>query len=526
VAKTLIALNFKIIKMKKIIYTSLVLFSVAIIWSGCKDDNYGNYPGGTVSAFIPMFDLRNLYKGADLNLTNSVMFGSDSIRGVVVSDHTSGNLPKGLLIVQDKLRLNQLRGIAIPIGENASKYVSGDSVHVKIQGGLLKRVDGILQILNISGTDIIKKAANKTIAANRVPSSFIFADPGKYESTLVSIVKGTFNPPLMPTDVLSGDKILNDGFENITLRTEATATFANVKPPFSGNYTGIVVTSSTTDGKLIPQIRLRNASDVTTLSSTIDVPEIVISGYISDVIGVDGNYEYIQFKATKNIDFSITPFAVVTTNNAGASMPATFPINGWALGGLRTFKFNLTSGTVAKGEFFYVGGGAKMINGASSTSIASSKWIRSFNTTTTDGDGFGLKNTGMLANSGNASGMAVFRGTTVVESSQPIDVIWIATGGLLYQAGPPSYGFRVANTDFYDAIDPITLKPQPFYRQGTNTISLIYTSPSDQGFFNQLGGVFDTGLGKWVKARSQKYFTLSKTSTLSEIENTFSTEIK
>ncbi|WP_316766833.1 DUF5689 domain-containing protein [Pedobacter frigiditerrae] len=511
--------------MKKIILNSLILLSVALAWSGCKDDNYGNYPGGNVSSFIPMFDLRNLYKGSDVSLTNPVMFGSDSIRGIVVSDHTSGNLPSGLLIVQDRLRLGQLRGIAIPVGTEAAKYVSGDSVHVKIAGGLLKRVDGILQVLNISAGDVKKKGSNRPIAANRVPSSFILTDPGKYESTLVSIVKGTYNPPLAPTDVLSGDKTLNDGFENITLHTEASATFANVKPPFSGNYTGIVMLKSSTDGKLVPQIRLRNATDITTLSSTVDVPEMVITGYIADVIGGDGNYEYVQFKATKNIDFAVTPFSLVTTNNAGASTPATYPVTGWALGGLRTFKFNLTSGTVAKGEFFYVGGAGKLINGASSTSMASSKWIRSFNYTTTDGDGFGTKNGGIFANSGNASGMAVFRGTNVVESSQPIDVIWIATGGLLYQAGPPAYGYRVGNTDLYDAIDPITLKPQPFYRQGTNTISFIYTT-ADLGYFNQLGGIFDTTLGKWVKARTQKSFTLTKTSPLSAIENAESTEIK
>lgn len=88
---------------------------------------------------------------------------------------------------------------------------------------------------------------------------------------------------------------------------------------------------------------------------------------MSDVKGGDGNYEYMQFMATRNIDFSEENFSVVVTNNAGASIPTGFPSKGWATGAAatkgnaRTFKFNLTSGTVAKGEFFYVGGAANKL---------------------------------------------------------------------------------------------------------------------------------------------------------------------
>src|SRR6202012_3076720 len=111
--------------------------------------------------------------------------------------------------------------------------------------------------------------------------------------------------------------------------------------------------------------------------------------------------------------------------------------NGWATGGgsvangsiaattFRTFKFNLTTGTAAKGTYFYVGGSAKTINGSGSTSIASSNWIRAFNYTTTDGDGFGIRNSGFFANSGNAFGMAVFNTTAVTKDTQPIDVMFV-----------------------------------------------------------------------------------------------------
>ena len=97
-----------------------------------------------------------------------------------------------------------------------------------------------------------------------------------------------------------------------------------------------------------------------------------------------------------------------------------------------------------------------MINGSGSTSMSTSNWIRAFNYTTSDGDGFGNKTTGLMANSGNAFGMAVFQDTAVTVSSVPVDVIFIATGGSLYTAGPPEKGYLIANTDFYDIVNPIT----------------------------------------------------------------------
>jgi hypothetical protein len=518
-----IAVKIKYIQMKKILFYTLLLFTVTLMWAGCKED--GNYPGGKISPYIPLFDLRNLYKGTDLTLSEDNMFGSAKIAGIVVSDHTEGNMPAGLLIIQDKRRLQQLRGITIPIGADASKYISGDSVVVTVAGGVLKRVDGQLQITGIPASAVTKISSGNIIPPNRVPSSYILADPSKYESTLVAIVKGTFDPIPAPTDVFAGDKLVNDGFENITMHTETSAAFAKNSLPVSANFFGVIFNTATNDAALIPRLQIRKASDVQVLSSTIENTPVIITGFISDVEGGDGNYEYMQFMATKDINFSTTPFSVVVTNNAGATNPTGFPSLGWATGSLattgasRTYKFNLTSGTVTRGEFFYVGGSAKLINGPSSTSIASSKWIRAFNYSTTNGDGFGLKTSGLFANSGNASGFAIFEGTNVTKDSKPVDVIMVGIGGSLFSASP-AMGYKIANTDFYDVIDPITLVPQPYYKQGSNTINLIYTA-ADQGYFYKLGGIYNTRLGKWVKARTQSNIDLTKTSELTEIEGTF-----
>jgi hypothetical protein len=513
--------------MKKIVYYITALVVLCSVWMGCKRDS--DYIPVTVSSYISLYDLRALYNGADVTLTTEKMYGCDKITGVVISDYAQGNLPPGYLILQDKRRLSQLRGIATSMGADAAKFVSGDSVTVTITGGTLTRADNILQIKNVPLSAVNKIEGGKSIAPNRVNSSAILADPLKYESTLVAIVKGGFDPLPKPTDKFSGDKFVNDGFDNITLHTEAGAAFANNSLPVSANFYGIVFNTPGADGKLIPQIRLRKSEDVQLLSSSTALTSVVISGFINDVSGGDGNYEYIQLLATTDIDFAVTPFSVVVCNNAGASTPGNFPANGWATGGgsitpattFRTFKFNLTSGTAKKGTYFYVGGAAQTINGSNSTSMASSNWIRSFNYTTTDGDGFGTRNGGFFANSGNAFGMAVFAGTTVTKDSEPIDVMFVSTGGNLFLAGSPAQGYKVTNTDFYDVINPITLQSQPYYRQGTNTACLTYTTPADQGFFYKLGGIYNARLGRWVKARTQSIVQLTKSSSINEIEAEF-----
>lgn len=521
--------------MKKII-NYLIVLSAVLIWTGCKHDDA--YEGGETSPYISNFDLRKMYKGTDVTLNTSNMKGASAVRGVVISDHSGNNLPAGLLILQNTRpvgAIDSLRGIAIAIGQDAANYVPGDSVHVKIDGGTLKRQDGILQILGVTSASVTKVGAGRIIPVNRVPSSAILARPNDFESTLVAIVKAGFDPVAAPAETYKGDKVINDGFDNFTLHTEPTASFANATGlNFNANYYGIVFNTVDANGKLKPHQRIRTIRDVTPLSSTPEIAAIVISGYMADAEGGDGNYEYMQFLATRNINFAVTPYSVVVTNNAGAATPTTvFPVKGWATGvdavtgtGLtaRTYKFNLTSGTAAKGTYFYVGGASKLINGANSTSIASSNWIRSKNYTTAtpasapagNGDGFGLYTSGLFANSGNASGFAVFEGTDVTVNSAPIDVIFIGDGGSVFNGS--TVGYRIANNDFYDKIDPITLQPQPFFKSGTNTLKYAYQLPSDQGFWNLLSGVYNADLGKWVKARTQTNLDLSKTSPLSNIE--------
>jgi hypothetical protein len=504
--------------MKKGLIYFFFLLSLISFW-GCKKETY---PGGEISPYIAIFDVRNIYKGNDVTLTKENMFGSTTIAAMVVSDHSGGNLPEGLLVVQDARRLSLLRGISIQLGADAAGFAPGDSVVIPVEGAVLKRVDGILQLTGIKKEDIKLVSSGNEVPITIVSSDKMIATPGDYESTLSVIVKGTFDPLPDPDAVLSGDKILNDGFDNITLHTEAGATFAKQTALINANYIGILFNTVGPDGQLKPQFRLRKGEDVMPLSPVIEVSPVIITGLITDVKGGDGNYEYVQMMATEDIDFAATPYAVVVTNNANASTPTGYPAKGWATGDMRTYKFSLSQGKAAKGTFFYVGGAGKAINGSGSTSMSTSNWIRAFDYTTNDGDGFGLKTGGLFANSGNASGVAVFKDSTVTADSKPVDVIFISTGGSLYSGGK---GYRIANTDFYDVVNPLTQAPQPFYRQGSNTLSLSYNT-ADLGYFYLLGGVYDLTLGKWSKVRTQTNLLLTKTSTISEIEGEGATVLK
>src|SRR5688572_6160191 len=121
--------------MKKVIIFSSFLLPLVLLWA-CKKDNY---PGGTVSDYIGMFDVRNIYKGEDVVLTKDNMFGATKITGVVVSDHSGNNLPKGLLVLQDNRRLSKIRGISVDIGDAAATYVPGDSLIINVEGKTLTR---------------------------------------------------------------------------------------------------------------------------------------------------------------------------------------------------------------------------------------------------------------------------------------------------------------------------------------------------------------------------------------------------
>ncbi|MGV3546411.1 MAG: hypothetical protein ACO1N4_05060 [Pedobacter sp.] len=256
--------------------------------------------------------------------------------------------------------------------------------------------------------------------------------------------------------------------------------------------------------------------------------QIIITGVMADPTGTDASvtsgvkaYEYAQFRATQNIDFTVTPYSVVFLYETTTTV---LPNAGWASGTLLeanqkalTYQFNLTSGTVNKGEFFYVGGDGKKINGSASTDISTAKWIKAVDYAKNDGEsGNGVAKTALLGNSVRANGVAVFLGNSVAETSVPVDAIFYGQlGDNHFSISSPTLGFRVNDNGVYTLADE-------FYGKGGNTFtaassSLIVNADLTSTFI-KFGGDYNTTTMVWDVPRSGSRAVLNNSSTLADIE--------
>lgn len=502
--------------MKKILKKHILIIGACIVlMTACKRDS--DYVNSSPGPYISNFDLRKLYKGTDLILDKSITGQATYVAGQVTSDHSGGNLPAGLLFIQN-LRMvgngvDSLRGIAINIGAAAANYVPGDSVHIKIEGSTLKRINGLLQITGITESKVERVATGIKPLITPISTVTTLAKPDNFESCLVLANDCNFEPNI-GVETIEGVKTFNDGPGNMQINVYGTASFKSQFLPYSAKISGIVI-PSVNNG--VPQIWPRIKNDFIPTSIVVD-PSIplgpnpaIISGYFANPSGTDANYEYIQFMATQDLDFRQKPFTVYATNNAGASTPAGFPAAGWNTGGLRTYKFNITRGTVAKGQFFYVGG-YKQIAGISSTDISAANWALSKLYSDNAGDdGIGDKTANLLANSGNSAGVAIFATKVVELNTAPSDVVFF--GGSVGNVYGSGVGYSICNNDYYNTSNAGT--PQPFYGQGKNTFK--FAIPLDTEF-SYLGGEYDVPTGKWTKSRVHKTVAVPKTATLPVIE--------
>lgn len=508
--------------MKYLIKLFLII-NLAVAINGCNKDTYENYFGGTPYEVVSILDVRPLYKGQDVILSEENLYGASKLAVVVVSDHTEKNLPGGLLVVQDSRRLQTLRGISIELGAAAAKYHPGDSVMIDIAGGTLTRKNGILTITGLTESNITPKGKG-VVAINAITVAQIKANPDYYESTLCLFNKSSFNPSPKQGEVISGSKTINDGFGDLVLYTDPGVSYANNTPYGLAAYVGIPF--GTAEGNV--EFRTRNGDDIVNMGSSAQ--DLLITGIQLDPVGGDGGYEYVQMMATTDIDFTVTPYSILFCVNSGTASSATPLDAGWATGGKRTIKWDITSGSVQKGHFFYFGFQGKKINGSLGTYDfpATTNWYQKAYATSGSNAGDGglvrtssFSTSGPWPNSGNTCGVALFEGTTVTETSVPEDVLFVATGGSAAIYDPkktPILGYRICNNDWYSmysvTIDPDTYKPKVvpylYYRSPGNTANMPYpvneahpSAATNAGLFSMMGGVYNITLGRWTTAREQ-----------------------
>lgn len=168
-------------------------------------------------------------------------------------------------------------------------------------------------------------------------------------------------------------------------------------------------------------------------------PGLVISEAFVNPSGTDSCKEFVELVATKDIDFSTTPYTVIVANNGTAT------VRGWKEGKAITYAFEINSGSVKTGDIFYVGGSCMKINGLK---------LKTINNMTTGGDG-GIGNinaTGVFGNGGSSSdGIAVFAKSisNIDSTTVPVDAIFYGTafGTAINAAG--AAGYQLPDNDLY-----------------------------------------------------------------------------
>lgn len=205
------------------------------------------------------------------------------------------------------------------------------------------------------------------------------------------------------------------------------------------------------------------------LASFAQNPGLVISEVLANPNGTDNAFEWVELVATQPIDFSVTPYAVVVSNNGTATAA------GWIAGGSVSYGFSITTGTVNTGDVVYVGG---------STMLPTGTKLRVIDVVTTPGDGFGNAAVGVFGNGGaNADGIAVFNMPigSITNSSVPVDALFYGTGigSALVSGGSAGYELPVNDryaggklqTNSFFAGDPgsdVSIKATGFFNTATN----------------------------------------------------------
>ncbi len=229
--------------------------------------------------------------------------------------------------------------------------------------------------------------------------------------------------------------------------------------------------------------------------------QVLISGYLVNPAGTDSPYEYVQLVATQTVNFAATPYSVVVANNGTATS------SGWVAGGALTYGFTISTGVVQKGDVFYVGGSGELINGSGSTDISSATFLRTINTGTTAGDGFGSAATaGVFGNGGtNADGIGVFNlpAANLTSATVPVDAVFFGAG--VGAAKPATGGYALGNNDRYQT---------GVFGDANN--AYVFPDPGSAQY-TSLAGTYDSSTGTFTVPRTGTLKTLTATSTQSDI---------
>lgn len=218
-------------------------------------------------------------------------------------------------------------------------------------------------------------------------------------------------------------------------------------------------------------------------------PGLVISEVFINPAGTDSCKEFVELLATKNINFSLTPYTIIVNNNGAAT------INGWVAGGNLSYAFEVNTGSVSTGDVVYVGG---------SCMAPTNNQIKVLNVKYVGGSGgIGTANAaGVFGNGGaNADGIAVFAGavSTITNNTVPTDALFWGTG--------------IGTASVNAGLDGYQLPVNDLYSGGKLNSSSFLTTDPVADIITAIG-IFNTTTNSWSTPRT---FSLTPTTGPSSI---------
>ena len=205
--------------------------------TGTRCNPIGNYN------LISIADLRAQFTGAST-------LADGKIRGIVISDNTSGQWQNQNLVVQEA----NGSGITIRF-TTAHSYMMNDYVEVKVGGGTLEEYNGLLQVnnLDLCRASQLINSGNISITPRVATVTDILANGDNWESTLVNVQNADLSGGTTYGDF---GVMLNDATGSIAMFSGFANFGATALPTGTGDVTAVVGDYNAT------QLNIRNLDDV------------------------------------------------------------------------------------------------------------------------------------------------------------------------------------------------------------------------------------------------------------------------
>ena len=273
--------------------------------------------------FISIESLRDKYQ----NETTVIISSNDNkevfIGGIVISNSGHGNIPENKIILQN-YENNRLRGIMLSVEGDINRYQSGDSLVVRVDNKELKKVDGVLQVMNLTVKEvgIISSGNEEKVHIETDNLNDIIEETSVYENTLVKLLSVDVLDDEAGRTFGDGDLELSDGSNIVSLKTLETASYAIAEVPLEGDFTGVLFYSNDLNPYLMPRSNADYSGEFLAPEDYIGFPvgwENIV-GTRKTGLASDGFDDYLSGRWFLNNAFSLNSSGLVHKNEEYAMM--------------------------------------------------------------------------------------------------------------------------------------------------------------------------------------------------------------